>query len=165
MRILRKLNNTPANFSGFVFLAALVSMLIWPNTPYGQLRAQSYEPKTILDKKTTITEEQRLKRSLAIDEKALGPDHPNVATTLNNLGLLYSDQARYDEAEPLLKRSLSIREKTLGPDHPNVAKTLNSLAVLYSDQDEHLKALPFAQKATAIYRRRGKTRSASKSIV
>jgi tetratricopeptide (TPR) repeat protein len=29
------------------------------------------------------------KRSLAIVEKALGPDHPNVATSLNNLALLY----------------------------------------------------------------------------
>ena len=108
--------------------------------------------------------EPLFKRSLAIDEKALGPDHPGVATTLNNLALLYSDQARYDEAEPLYKRSLAIDEKALGPDHPDVATTLSNLAVLYSDQDEHLKALPFARRATAIYRRRGNARSASKSI-
>ncbi len=29
------------------------------------------------------------KRSLAIREKALGPDHPSVAASLNNLALLY----------------------------------------------------------------------------
>ena len=29
------------------------------------------------------------KRALAIYEKALGPDHPYVATTLNNLAVLY----------------------------------------------------------------------------
>ena len=48
------------------------------------------------------------KRSLAIQEKALGPDHPDVATSLNNLAVLYQEQGRYADAEPLYKRSLAI---------------------------------------------------------
>ncbi len=36
-----------------------------------------------------------LSRALAIREKALGPEHPDVATSLNNLALLYDDQGRY----------------------------------------------------------------------
>ena len=36
------------------------------------------------------------KRSLAIWEKALRPDHPSVALSLNNLALLYRRQGRYD---------------------------------------------------------------------
>jgi tetratricopeptide (TPR) repeat protein len=43
------------------------------------------------------------KRSLAFLEKELGPDHPNVATALNNLALLYKNQGRYADAEPLYK--------------------------------------------------------------
>src|SRR4051812_9667923 len=35
---------------------------------------------------------------LAIYEKALGPDHSLVATSLNNLAELYHDQGRYAEA-------------------------------------------------------------------
>ena len=61
------------------------------------------------------------KRALAIQEKALGPDHPDVATALNNLAVLYRHQGRYAEAEPLYKRALAIEEKALGPDHPDVA--------------------------------------------
>ena len=39
-----------------------------------------------------------MRRALAIDEKALGPDHPDVAIDLNSLaGLLY---AKGDYAEP-----------------------------------------------------------------
>ena len=34
-------------------------------------------------------------RSLAIWDKALGRDHPNVAQSLNNLALLYDSQGRY----------------------------------------------------------------------
>ncbi len=45
------------------------------------------------------------KRSLAIREKALGPDHPDVATALNNLAELYKDRA----ATPRPSRSTSGR--------------------------------------------------------
>jgi esterase/lipase superfamily enzyme len=45
------------------------------------------------------------KRSLKIREKALGPDHPNVATSLHNLAVLYHDQGRYADAELLYKRA------------------------------------------------------------
>ena len=36
-----------------------------------------------------------------------GPGHPNVAKSMNNLGLLYRAQGRYPDAEPLYKRSLA----------------------------------------------------------
>ncbi len=38
--------------------------------------------------------EPRYQRALAISEKALGPDHPNVAATLNNLAGMYQSQGR-----------------------------------------------------------------------
>jgi tetratricopeptide (TPR) repeat protein len=52
-----------------------------------------------------------------IAEKAIGPDHPAIATLLSNLAELYLAQGRYAEAEPLYKRSLAIQEKAVGPDH------------------------------------------------
>jgi tetratricopeptide (TPR) repeat protein len=61
----------------------------------------------------------------------LGADHPDVATSLNNLAALYQAQGRYGEAEPLYQRSLHIREQQLGADHPDVATSLNNLALLY----------------------------------
>jgi tetratricopeptide (TPR) repeat protein len=51
------------------------------------------------------------KRSLAIREKALGPDHPDVAISLNNLAGLYDKEGRYAEAEQFYKRALTIGEK------------------------------------------------------
>ncbi|MDZ4723543.1 MAG: tetratricopeptide repeat protein, partial [candidate division Zixibacteria bacterium] len=35
------------------------------------------------------------KRALEIREKALGPDHPDVALSLNNLAFLYNTQGQY----------------------------------------------------------------------
>src|SRR5262245_576288 len=39
------------------------------------------------------------RRALAIREKALGPEHPEVGGSLNNLASLYQAQGRYAEAE------------------------------------------------------------------
>ena len=58
----------------------------------------------------------------------LGPDHPDVAQSLNGLAALYKAEGRYADAEPLYKRCLAIREKALGPDHPDVAEPPNGLA-------------------------------------
>ncbi len=40
-------------------------------------------------------------RAIAINEKALGPEHPDLAIYLNNLATLYKEQGKYGEAEPL----------------------------------------------------------------
>src|SRR5262249_61287347 len=93
-------------------------------------------------------------RSLAIYEKAFGPDHPEVALSLNNLAALYYSQGRYADAETLFKRSLAIREKALGPDHPDIALSLNILAQLYDKQGLYTEALGFSRRAVAILAKR-----------
>jgi tetratricopeptide (TPR) repeat protein len=46
---------------------------------------------------------------LAIYEKVLGPNHLDVATSLNTLAFFYEKQGRYADAEPLYKRAAAIR--------------------------------------------------------
>jgi len=89
-------------------------------------------------------------RALAIREKALGPDHPLVAQSLNNLGVRYHFQGQHAKAEALHKRALAIREKALGPDHPHVATSLNNLAALYQVQGQYTKAEPLFKRALGI---------------
>ncbi|CAN0599470.1 unnamed protein product, partial [Laminaria digitata] len=69
-------------------------------------------------------------RSQAIREKVLGPEHPEVAQSLNNR----AGVGNYDEAEPLYKRAIVIVEAKLGSDHPHVATGLNNLAGLLESQ-------------------------------
>jgi tetratricopeptide (TPR) repeat protein len=88
--------------------------------------------------------EPLLKRVLAIFDKTLGHDHPDLAQSLSNLAGLYLEQGRYDEAELLLRRALAINEKPLGDDHPDLAQSLNSLAALYIAKGHYTEAeLPF----------------------
>ena len=52
-------------------------------------------------------------RALSIRERALGPDHRDLASSLANLATLYTTQKRSVEAEALYKRSVAIRERNL----------------------------------------------------
>ncbi|MFH0341757.1 MAG: tetratricopeptide repeat protein [Chromatiales bacterium] len=91
-----------------------------------------------------------LEKALAIREKALGPNHPDVALSLNNLADLDRAQGQYGKAEPLYQRALALWEKALGPEHPDVAISLNNLAALYYDQGEYRKAELLYQRSVAI---------------
>jgi tetratricopeptide (TPR) repeat protein len=88
---------------------------------------------------------------LDISEKLpLGPDHPDVAQSLNNRAEQYWEQGAYAKAEPLYLQSLKIREKALGPDHPDVAVSLNNLAEIYWAQLAYAKAEPLYQRSLRI---------------
>ena len=93
--------------------------------------------------------EPLFKHALVINEQQLG-EHPDTATSLDNLAVLYQKQGRYEEAEPLLARALAIREKQLEPDHPNMTQNLNNLAALYQAQGRYEKAEPLHLRALAI---------------
>ena len=90
----------------------------------------------------------------AILEKALGPEHPDVATSLNNLALIYVAQGHYAAAEPLYQRSLAIWERALEPEHPHVATSLENYAALlrqtrHADEAERMAACAKAIRARA----------------
>jgi tetratricopeptide (TPR) repeat protein len=99
---------------------------------------------------------QRLKegvaqrRAFAMWEKALGPDHPDAATSLSNLALLYEAQGRYAYAEPLYQRALAINEKALGPEHPDVATVLENYARLLREMRRGTAARELEARAQAI---------------
>jgi tetratricopeptide (TPR) repeat protein len=91
-----------------------------------------------------------LRRALAIDEASYGPDHPNVATDLNNLAPLLRNTNRLSEAEPIYRRALAIFEASYGPDHPAVATNLNNLAELLRTTNRLSEAEPMYRRALAI---------------
>jgi CHAT domain-containing protein/Tfp pilus assembly protein PilF len=89
-------------------------------------------------------------RALQIREKTLGPDHPDVARSANNLGQLYYLKAEYARSEDYYQQALTIREKVLGREHLDVAVSLDNMALLYSDKGEYDKAELFYQRALNI---------------
>ncbi|XP_055542755.1 kinesin light chain-like [Wyeomyia smithii] len=90
------------------------------------------------------------KQALEKLKRTEGRDHPDVATMLNILALVYRDQRKFDEAEGLLKEALAIREKSLGETHPAVAATLNNLTVLHGKRGKYREAEQFCKRALEI---------------
>ena len=84
--------------------------------------------------------------ALAIFEKTLGAEHPQVASNLVNLGNAFCDQGKHAEAAPVYLRALAIDEKALGHDHPEVAMDLSNLGIAY-------RALGRADVAQSLFER------------
>ncbi len=87
---------------------------------------------------------------LAMTEQRFGAEHPDTATSLNNLAGLYASMGRYPEAEPLYQRSLEIREAQLGAEHPHTATSLNNLAGLYESMGRYPEAGPLYRRSLEI---------------
>ena len=89
-------------------------------------------------------------RALAIWEKELGPDHPDTASSLNNLGYLLQAQGDLAGARPLYERALAIREKALGPDHPATPRASTTSAICFRPRATSPGARPLYERALAI---------------
>ena len=88
--------------------------------------------------------------ALAILEKTLKPDDPELATGISNLGISYQSASRLEDAEALFKKALAIRERVLPPDHPHIADSLNNLAGNYKMQDRLAEAELLQRRALAV---------------
>jgi len=53
-----------------------------------------------------------------------------VSALQNNLAMLFHDQGKLDEAEPLFREALEVRRRTLGDTHPNTLANINNLGLL-----------------------------------
>jgi tetratricopeptide (TPR) repeat protein len=80
-------------------------------------------------------------------------DHPNIATSLNNLAGLYDNQGKYSEAEPLYPDALEMTKRLFTGDHPDVATSLNNLAFLYYNQGRYSEAEPLYLDALEMRKR------------
>ncbi|MEH2221758.1 tetratricopeptide repeat-containing protein, partial [Nostoc sp.] len=90
---------------------------------------------------------------LSAAKKRFGDEHPDVATSLNNLAGLYDSQGRYSDAEPLYIEALAMIKRLLGDEHPDVATSLNNLAFLYDSQGRYSDAKPLYIEALAMIKR------------
>ena len=70
----------------------------------------------------------------------LGEGHPDTATILNNLGMLYTQMGSFRKAESLYYRSIRTSETTLGSDHPQTITALSNLAFRYLDNGKMAEA-------------------------
>jgi tetratricopeptide (TPR) repeat protein len=95
-----------------------------------------------------------LERCLAMQERHLGRDHPDVAATLNDLAIILKAQGELAEAKAMYERGLAIDERMFGQDNVKCAATLSNLAGVFFDMGDfaqakafYLRSLAFAEQA------------------
>ncbi len=105
----------------------------------------------IYDQLQVHREARRLVESaLALRERELPADHPDVADSLHRLAVIDRQLAEYEAAEAAARRSLALRQKAHGPDHPRVGEALRELAVTLYLSGRHAEAEPLVRRALAI---------------
>jgi tetratricopeptide (TPR) repeat protein/predicted Ser/Thr protein kinase len=84
-------------------------------------------------------------------ERAYGPEHPEVAKILSNLGAFYNELGDNEASLRASLRGLAIRKKVFGPDHPDLAKSYNTLGNAYHDLRRYPEAQANQERAYAIF--------------
>ena len=135
-----------------VFMVAFLALMLWQQLVNSQEMSWEDQMRAGIQayQKGNYPQAERHWKAGLEEAKEFGSEDPRLATSLNNLALLYKIQGKYAEAEPLYQRSLTIREKVLGPEHPNVALSLNNLAALYQAQGKYAEAVPLFQRSLTI---------------
>jgi tetratricopeptide (TPR) repeat protein len=82
--------------------------------------------------------ESMYRKTLAVDQRVSGPEHPQTLATVTNLANTLLSQGNYAEAETTYRAVLAIQQRVLGPEHPNTMKTAKPRACV----------LPAASQAT-----------------
>ena len=150
------------NFSGTLLLRNLiriigiVSLLLLTAMPAFSKGAGiewdtlNQEVLSLIQKGQYARAEVVAKKALDVAVKNVGKNHPDVATSLNNLAELYKAQGQYAQAEPLYKHSLAIYEKAKGSNHPDVALSLKNMADIYRKTGREKQADALESRAAAI---------------
>jgi hypothetical protein len=74
------------------------------------------------------------KRRRELLERVLGDDHELTLELMNDLGMTYCLEGRFEEAVELHTVTLATRERVLGEEHPDVLQTMYCLADDYFGQ-------------------------------
>jgi hypothetical protein len=71
--------------------------------------------------------ERMLREAAALQEASLGSQHPDLANTFNNLGIVSEIVGKPEDAEQCFRRACAIAEASLEPSHPFVATSRKNL--------------------------------------
>ena len=84
--------------------------------------------------------ERQIQESIRGYEATLGPDHPETLEATNELGIVYIDWGRFDDAANWLARTLEARARVLGPLHRHTLGTKCNLANVWKGQRRYAQA-------------------------
>ncbi len=97
--------------------------------------------------------ESLFQQALSIRTQALGPEHPCIAESLNDLANLSRVQGRFTLAEHYCQQALAMYRKIWGTayrEHLEMAQVFSNMAKLARDQGKYTEAESLFQQAQTI---------------
>ena len=91
--------------------------------------------------------------ALRITLEQYGEEHPDVATTYNNIGTIFAHQGEYAQALEYYSKSLDIKKKIFGKEHPILVKSYNNIGTVYNTYGAYDRALEYHTKALEIQKK------------
>lgn len=91
-----------------------------------------------------------MERALAIRERSLGADHPDVGASLQNVAVMLSRIGDFQGARAAHERALAIKQEAVGKDHPDTAWILNNLGLVLWELGEYERARDSLERALEI---------------
>ena len=91
-------------------------------------------------------------RTLEIKKVALPPNHPDLATSHNNIATVYDSMGEYSKALSYYERSFETLKVALPPNHPDLATSYNNIGSVYMNMGEYSKALSSYERSLKIYK-------------
>ena len=88
-------------------------------------------------------------------QRGLSPDDPEVAADLVALGLLRSEQARYDDAEHLVREGLAMSKRKLPATDPAIGRQTMALGQVMADRGSYDSAIAILDDAVHLQARPG----------
>ncbi|MEN1728957.1 MAG: serine/threonine-protein kinase [Pseudomonadota bacterium] len=96
--------------------------------------------------------EQLYRRALLQREALFGPEHVQVAESLNDLGVLLKDTAQFESARPLLTRAVELRRKLPDASAADLAISVEELGRLLREEDHLQQAQVLFEEGLKIRR-------------
>lgn len=87
---------------------------------------------------------------LSLKEQQFGPDHPELCTAYNNLGIIYGDYGNHTESLKYLQKALSLQQQLKNPDLLLLATYYDNVGYAYGNLGNYQNALIHAQHALDI---------------
>ncbi len=119
---------------GVIFFIALIKLVLYLKdkllelNPLDQSRKLRKQCQQLNEQTINLYQQGAFTEGIVVAEQVVelarfqwGKNHPNVATSCNNLAGLYESQGRYSEAETLYLEAVAIDRQALSPNHPNFA--------------------------------------------
>jgi tetratricopeptide (TPR) repeat protein len=69
-------------------------------------------------------------KALEISQKTLSAIHPDLATSYNNIGLVYYNKGEYSEALSYLERAFDILQRSLSPNQASIKNVRAGIEII-----------------------------------